>query len=137
MNRGFAYLKIKMYESLDSRTSKVIWNVPEIELPLGFIPIIINGLKFLLGYLEGIKGQSISLTFEINDGSYHPVDSDLFDYNRVTTRAIIDCFNPGYFEFKLTRIKANIGLGNRHFSVYRRKAQSIISLASFGCRLIV
>lgn len=82
----------------------VIWNVSENELPLEFRPTIVAGLSFFLSYLEGIKGQSISLTFEINDRSYHPVDSELKGFNRVTTRAIVNCFDPDYFGFKANRV---------------------------------
>ncbi|WP_342327663.1 hypothetical protein [Pedobacter sp. FW305-3-2-15-E-R2A2] len=104
MNRAYAHLKIKMYKSLDTDDSHVIWNVSENELPLEFRTTIVAGLSFFLSYLEGIKGQSISLTFEINDGSYHPVDSELKGFNRVTTRAIVNCFDPDYFGFKANRV---------------------------------
>ncbi|RQO69396.1 hypothetical protein DBR43_15025 [Pedobacter sp. KBW06] len=103
MNRAYAHLKIKMYKSLNN-DSNVIWNVPEIELPIEFRSTIVAGLSFFLNYLEGIKGQSILLTFEINDGGYHAVDSELAGFNRVTTRAIISCFDPDHFEFKAHRV---------------------------------
>jgi len=50
----------------------------------------------------------IDLTFEINDGGYHAVDAELAGFNRVTTRAIVSCFDPDYFEFRLT------GYSDRH-----------------------
>ncbi|WP_222538249.1 hypothetical protein [Pedobacter polysacchareus] len=103
MHSKYAHVKIKMYAPSDD-SSRIIWNVPETELPLEFRGTITKGLEFFLGYLAGIKGQSISLAFEINDGSYHPVDSNLLGFNLVTTRAIIDCFDPDYSKFDAQRI---------------------------------
>lgn len=106
MHSKYGHVKIRMYASPDDST-RIIWNVQEIELPLEFRHTITKGLEFFLGYLAGIKGQSISLNFEINDASYHPVDSSLLGFNLVTTRAIINCFDPDYFKFNADRIFRN------------------------------
>lgn len=73
MHSKYAHVKIKMYAPSDD-FSRIIWNVPEIELPLKFRDTITKGLEFFLGF------------------------------NLVTTRTIINCFAPDYFDFKANRV---------------------------------
>ncbi|HEY4651891.1 MAG TPA: hypothetical protein VIG72_10780, partial [Pontibacter sp.] len=95
----YAHIKIKMYASKEyDWTSSVIWNVDKKLLPdsLGHKMFIEKVLNFFLTYLSGLRGERIHLTFEINDGTYHPVDSQAGDFLVATVYALINCFDKNF-----------------------------------------
>lgn len=102
---NYGHVQIKMYKSLDSN-SKMIWNLTKDQLPdeWGAKKCIEDALRFFINYFEGIRGEGISLIFEINDGSYHHVDSKGRNYATATIYAIVDCFNKNAIEFKESRL---------------------------------
>ena len=104
-NTNYGHVQIKIYKSSDSH-SKMIWNLTQDQLPdeWGAKRCVEDALQFFISYFEGIRGESISLIFEINDGSYHPVDSKDRNYRTATIYAIVDCFNKGAIKFKESRL---------------------------------
>ncbi|WP_316840512.1 hypothetical protein [Pedobacter gandavensis] len=84
----------------------IIWNLTEKQLPLdtGAKPGVEKVLRFFLGYFAGLRNQSIPLTFEITDGTYHPVDADSCGYSYATINALIDCFDHEHIKFRADRV---------------------------------
>lgn len=101
----YGHVQIKMYKSSDSE-SKMIWNLTQQQLPdeYGAKPAIEKVFRFFIDYFAGIKGEKIPLVFEINDGSFHPVDSRDIGYMYATVYAIINCFDKEYMKFKEHRV---------------------------------
>lgn len=101
----YGHIRIKMYASSDD-CSKIIWHLTEKQLPpdSGAKPEVEKILRFFLGYFAGLRNQSIPLTFEIIDGTYHQVDSSHIGYHRATVHALIDCFDHDHIKFNPNRV---------------------------------
>ncbi len=104
--RFYGHIQLKIYRSSDSN-SKMIWNLTREQLPDEWQakPGVVKTLEFFVSYLKGISGESIPLTFEITDGSYHPVDSQYRAYVRATIYALVDCFDKNAIPFKEHRVR--------------------------------
>ena len=103
---NYGHVQIKMYGTSE-RESKMIWNLTSSQLPyeIGAIKGVEEALSFFLSYLDGIRGESTHLIIEVNDGSYHPVDSKAWNYKIATIYAIVDCFNKDAIQFKEHRLR--------------------------------
>ncbi|MEN0055491.1 MAG: hypothetical protein AAGC65_17575 [Mucilaginibacter sp.] len=106
-HENYGHIEIKIYKSLERR-SKMIWNLTPEQLPdeLEAKRGVEQALRFFISYFEGIRGESIPLVFEINDGSYHAVDSKARNYITATIYAIVDCFaknSIAFWSHRLTR----------------------------------
>jgi hypothetical protein len=107
---NYGHVQIKMYKSSDNN-SKMVWNLSEYQLPNDYNAKsgIEIALRFFISYFEGIRGEIIPLIFEINDGSYHSVDSKGRNYTNATIYAIVDCFVKNAIAFRDHRlIRKNI-----------------------------
>lgn len=95
----YAHIELSIYENIDNpQMNYVVWKTNEKELPnqVGHKPFIEKVLSFFVGYISALKGKSIKLTFEINDGSYHPVDTMPRDFETAVTFALINCFDKNF-----------------------------------------
>ncbi|SHN16452.1 hypothetical protein [Mucilaginibacter sp. OK098] len=108
MHTKYGHIQIKMYKS-SNQESKMIWNLTQEQLPdeYGAKTAIKKVLEYFIDYFAGIKGESIALIFEINDGSYHPVDSQAIGYMFAAMYALINCFDKDHIKFKEDRVWRN------------------------------
>jgi hypothetical protein len=100
----YAHIEIKMYKSdgQDFSDSQIIWNVPAENIPSGFDykTGVRTSLIYFLDLLSSLKGEGNTLVFEINNASFHSIDSGrISDYQYATAYAIVDCFDKNILKF--------------------------------------
>lgn len=86
----YGHVKIKFSKGENDGVA-IHWNESAF-IPTEFRSSILNVLRFFISYMEGLKGEPVSLKIEILDGSYHPVDSNAVSFELVTVYSIHDCF---------------------------------------------
>ena len=103
-HHSYAHIEIKMYKSVETKfnESQIIWNVPTENIPkdLDYKSGVRKSITFFLNFLSTLKGENNNIVFEINDASYHVIDtSKIYDYEYATIYAIIDCFDKTILNF--------------------------------------
>lgn len=93
----YGHIGIKIYEGNESG-SKLIWNTDRTIFPFDILLVqeIVKFTECFCNYLSIVKGKSTMLTFEITDGSFHPIESRDKFYGLATLYAIINCFDKEY-----------------------------------------
>lgn len=92
---GHVELKIYATKELQSFT-KIIWNIEEHQIPEDIRNKIKIQLEFFYNLLISLKGCYLNLTIEINNGSFHPIDSYRYGFSYATIYALIDCFDESF-----------------------------------------
>lgn len=104
---GYAHIELTISQGMEY-TSEVIWNVNEHQIPFNFghIPVVESALSFFSNYVSGIKGERVTLQFEITNIGIHIIDTQAKHFFEATMKALISCFDPDIFIF-------NSNLANR------------------------
>lgn len=115
-HHSVAYLELKMYSSKqnDAQNSQVIWNIPENPISIvhpNYKSDIEKSLVYFVSYISALKGESIFLTFEINDATFDSTSTRNNPFEKATIYAIINCFGKDILQFReetVETLKANI-----------------------------
>ena len=97
----YAHLEIEIRKRRDEN-SLIIWSVTDEQIPSKYYdykPYIEESIQFFVGHLNSLKVERTELTFEIKNGSYHPVDTNDRLYSYATINAIINCFDKEIAKF--------------------------------------
>ena len=92
----YAHIELSLSKSSEDLSGNwIVWNTSNNHLPdyIGHKPFVEKVLSFFINYLSGLKGEKVKLTIEINDGSYHEVDTRPKDYENATIFALINAFD--------------------------------------------
>jgi hypothetical protein len=92
----YAHIELTIFETLDDYPRNyIIWKTNEKHLPeqIGHRAIVEETLSFFINHVSAIKGKRPNLTIEINNGSYHPIDTHPRDFEYATILAIINAFD--------------------------------------------
>jgi hypothetical protein len=97
---AYAHIELIISQSSNGQ-SEIVWNIDDSKIPnnFGHKPYIEEVLSFFTSYISGIKGKKIDLNFEINNISFHIVDTKARHFFEATMRAIISCFDLNIFPF--------------------------------------
>ncbi|MCX2584533.1 hypothetical protein [Pedobacter sp. MR22-3] len=115
--RSKAFIALKMYMAIsdESGRSKIIWNASDAEIIKyheNYKRDVETALIFFLKYISALRGESIVLTFEINDATFDFSSSCFSPFEKATIYAIINCFDgmqpPVYRKEIITTLKNNL-----------------------------
>lgn len=103
-----------MYQSSSDHSSIIIWNITQkqISSEYNYRPFVEKILTFLIDYLSILKCGKVNITFEINNGSYHDVDSQDSHYEIATLLALINCFDSEHTEFDHVKFEKIAGINH-------------------------
>lgn len=96
---NYAHIELSIVENTEQFAENcIIWNINEQILPsqIGYKRFIERVLSFFASHVSALKGKYIKLQFEINDGSYQPVDTRPRHFEIATIYALINCFDKGF-----------------------------------------
>jgi len=97
----YAHLEIEIRKRRDEN-SLIIWSITDKQIPSEYYdykPYIEEAIHFFIGHLHSLKAEKTQLTFEVKNGSYHPVDTNDRLYSFATVNAIINCFDKEIEKF--------------------------------------
>lgn len=104
------YLELKMYFDKQNEYSKneIIWNIPDYPIAVETINYkleIQEGLSAFIKYMSALRGESMYLTFEINDIAFDITSTMKRPFENATIYALISCFDKEIIPFFEERIK--------------------------------
>ena len=114
---SIAYLEIKMYKSQgEISQNTVVFNIHE-EHTInkrypGYKPDIEKGLIFFLRYMAALKGETVQLTFEINDIAFDETSTRHNPFEKAVMYTIVNCFDKDMLSFNeamVATLKGNAG----------------------------
>jgi len=88
----YGHVKFKLYESAKNN-SEIIWNIGEEKLPSDYRVFVNKIANLFLDFVEKERNDLKKFTFEIIDGSHHPVDARSIAYEVATYNAILNSFD--------------------------------------------
>ncbi|SHE65446.1 hypothetical protein [Pedobacter caeni] len=112
-----AYLELKIYKAVSEKYeySKVIWNAPDTEIIKyheSYKSEVENALIFFTKYISALRGESIELTFEVNDATFDFTSHRFNPFEKAAIYAIINCFDgeeePKYRQGNIQTLKGNL-----------------------------
>lgn len=109
----YGHIGIRISSTETTRNILIEWK-DEVSIPIKFRSSVIKVLSFFVSYLEGLKGQEVSLLFEVFEGSNHHLHSDEACFELATHFALRDCFGKPIHE---------ITVSNRELIADRKKSE--------------
>ncbi len=94
---SIAYVALKIYGGEPGDyTSKVIWNLPH--HPIAYVypdykTDIERSLVFFLRHMAALRGESIRLTFEVNDATFDKTATRHHPLEKAAIYALVNCFD--------------------------------------------
>lgn len=87
----YGHIGLRISSAETTRNILMEWK-DEVSIPIKFRSSVIKVLSFFVSYLEGLKGQKVSILFEVFEGSSHHLHSDETSFELATHFALHDCF---------------------------------------------
>lgn len=130
---AYAHIELSIIKGDEKHSSSVIWSTTEHQIPYNFghVPIVEEALTFFSNYISGIKGERISLAFEITYIGIHIIDTEARNFKEATMKALIDCFDKEIFIFnkgQAERISSNSSEFFKSHKMFFPKSEILESL---------
>lgn len=93
----YGHIGLKISQQTNSEDPTIRWS-SNADIPTEFKEIIVEVLSFFISYLERLRGERVSLQFEVFAGSYHPVDSGQLAFQLATVYVLKTCFGKPTYE---------------------------------------
>lgn len=102
----YGHIELEISKQFNEKKNEIIWNIPDskIKNDIDYKPHSEVILNEFFNYFYELRGDKNLIKIEIQDGSYHPVDSQGKHYKIATMYALVDCFDKKAYQFQENRI---------------------------------